>query len=32
VITSNTLSVLYGLPVTVSTTESGHTAVVPGNH
>lgn len=32
VITSTTLSALYGLPVTVSKTESGHTAVVPGSH
>lgn len=32
VITSETLSALYGLPVTVSKTESGHTAVVPGHH
>ncbi|MDP3272143.1 ABC transporter ATP-binding protein [Limnobacter sp.] len=32
VITSETLSALYGLPITVSKTESGHIAVVPGNH
>lgn len=32
VITSETLSALYGVPVTVSKTESGHIAVVPGNH
>lgn len=30
VITSSNLSLLYGVPVTVSTTASGHTAVIPG--
>jgi len=30
VITSETLSALYGLPVTVSKTATGHTAVIPG--
>jgi len=32
VVSSENLSLLYGLPVTVSKTESGHTAVVPGNY
>lgn len=32
VITSQSLSALYGLPVLVSTTETGHTAVVGNSH